>query len=61
MTAAPTVFAGAVMGISVLKQPLVLAQSPEADLPVLVTYIVVVGAVVVVLAGDTTTSIALEG
>jgi hypothetical protein len=35
--AVPTVFAGAVIGTSVLKQPLVVAQSPEAETPVLET------------------------
>src|SRR6266849_1895004 len=37
LTAVPTVFAGAVIGTSVLKQPLVVEQSPEADTPVLET------------------------
>ena len=37
LTAVPNVFAGAVIGTSVLKQPTVVAQSPEAETPVLET------------------------
>ena len=37
LTAAPTVFAGAVIGTRVLKQPLVPAQLPEAETPLLDT------------------------
>jgi hypothetical protein len=62
VTDVPTVFAGAVIGTSVLKQPVVVVQSPEEDTPVLDTYMVSAAEVVVaVAAGATTTSTALSG